>query len=188
MARPLKLAVLALAGAGLAAAQEAAEKPEPSEAWLWINFVLLALGLGYLAMKFLPSYFRSRSEEIQKGIADAQEQKRSAEARAAEVGARVSSLAADIEKLRTESQALMKSEGERIREATAAEIARLTQQGEMEIESALKTAQRELREFAAKLALDLAAERVRGRLDSETEAGLVDGFVSDLSVREASKN
>ena len=188
MARALRIAMLALAAAAFAAAQEAAEKPEPSLAWLWVNFVLLSIGLGYLLVRFLPPYFRSRTENIQKGISEAQEQKRSAEARAADIDRRVNSLAADIEKLGTESQALMKTEAARLREATAAEIARLTHQGQQEIEAALKTAQRELKQYAAGLALDLAAQRVRARLDAPTEAHLVNNFVDDLASREASKN
>ena len=55
----------------------------------------------------------------------------------------------------------------------------------MEIETAGKIAQRELKIYAAKLALDLAEQRIRGRLDPATEAGLIDDFVQDL---EASRN
>ena len=48
-------------------------------------------------------------------------------------------------------------------------------------------ATRELREYAAKLALDLAEQRIRTRLDAGTEAGLVDDFTKDLQ-QQGSKN
>jgi F0F1-type ATP synthase membrane subunit b/b' len=66
-------------------------------------------------------------------------------------------------------------------------IQKLNTQAQSEIESAGKTARRELRAYAADLALDLAGQRIRTRLDAGTEAGLVDRFVGDLQ-RQESKN
>jgi F0F1-type ATP synthase membrane subunit b/b' len=56
----------------------------------------------------------------------------------------------------------------------------LQQQAQQEIETAGKLARRELKGFAAKLALDLAEQRIRTRLDANAESGLVDDFVKDL--------
>jgi F0F1-type ATP synthase membrane subunit b/b' len=40
-----------------------------------------------------------------------------------------------------------------------------------------------LHAYAAKLALDLAEQRIRTRLDASTEAGLVEDFTKDLGSR-----
>jgi len=160
---------------------------EPGEIWRWANFVILAAGLGYLMAKHLPPYFQSRTGEIKKGISEAQQMKRDAEKRAAEMDAKLKSLAADVESFRANAATEMQREGERIRQDTAAQIQRLEDQAAVEIESATKTARRELKEYAADLALELAEQRIRVRLDGAAESALVDGFVSDLS-KQGSKN
>jgi len=160
---------------------------DPLAVWKWANFILLAAGLGYLIAKSVPPVFRSRSSAIQIGIVEAQAIKADAEKRAAAIDARMKSLGAEIETLRTQSKAEMQQEGERIRTETAAAIAKIEQQATFEIESAGKLAQRTLKEYAAGLALDMAEQRIRARMDASSEAALIDGFVSDLG-RQGTKN
>jgi F-type H+-transporting ATPase subunit b len=170
-------------------AQEA-EKPASKDemlVWRWANFVILAAGAAYLLGKHLPAFFKNRTASIQKDITEAQQQKLEAEKRAAEMDARLQSLGADIEKFRVESKVEMEQEGARIREETARQIEKLQKQAEQEIESKSNLATRELREYAAKLALDLAEQRIRTRLDASTEAQLVDDFTKDLQ-QQGSKN
>jgi F0F1-type ATP synthase membrane subunit b/b' len=64
---------------------------------------------------------------------------------------------------------------------------RLESQAAVEIESAGKVATRELKQHAADLALKLAEERIRTRMDSNSEAALIDNFVAELG-RQGSKN
>jgi F-type H+-transporting ATPase subunit b len=172
--------MLLFAGAVWLKAQESGGVPEVNVGWKWANFVILVAGLGYLLAKTLPPLFKSRTEEIQKGIAEARAIKQEADKRAAEVAARTATLGADIERFRVEAKAEMQQEGERIRQETAAQIARLEHQAEQDIEMTAKLARRELKSYAAKLSLDLAEQRVRERLDPATEQGLVDAFIQDL--------
>jgi F-type H+-transporting ATPase subunit b len=184
--RLLLLSVLAITGALTLAAQEGeakkegAEKAEPSATLKWANFGLLVLGLGYLVAKTLPPAFRARNEEITRGISEAQALKKAAENRAAEVDARMSTLGKEIERLRAESKVEMQQEGERLRQETSRQIARVDAQAQQEIESATKLARRELKAYAAQLALNLAEQRLRAKIDAGTEGGLVDGFIQDL--------
>ena len=152
-----------------------------------MNFAILAGGLGYLMSKHLPTFFSSRSAEIQKDISEAQKAKQDSDQRAAAIDKRVAGLGADIEAFRAKASAEMAQEGERIRKETAAQIRKIHDQAQIEIESAGKTARREVRLYAANLALDLAAQRLRSRLDASAEAGLVDNFIGDLRAQE-SKN
>lgn len=182
-------AVLSAAPAAYLHAQEPAAqetKPEADDTgWKWINFVILAAGLGYLIAKTMPAFFRARSNEIQKGIAEAQALKADAEKRAAQMEARLAALAGEIEKFRAEARSEMEQEGKRIAADTARQLQRVQQQVELEMETAAKTARRALQTYAAKLALDLAEQRIRARMDPLTEAGLIEDFVQDL---EASRN
>lgn len=162
------------------AAESTEHSGEVSPIWKWANFAILAVGLGYLMAKNLPGVFSSRTKEIQHGISEAQQMKQDAERRSAEMDARLNSLGADIEKFRTQSAAEMQQEGDRISRETAAQIKKIEQQAAVEIESVGKTARRQLKEYAAELALGLAEERLRGRMDNAAESALVDDFVRDL--------
>ncbi len=153
---------------------------ETSSVWKWANFAILAIGLGYLMAKTLPPLFRSRTGEIQKGISEAQQMKMDAERRSAEMDARLNAIGEEIERFREQSAAEMQQEGERIGRETAAQIKRIELQAEAEIESAGKAVRRQLKDFAADLALGLAEERLRARIDSATESALVDDFVRSL--------
>ena len=185
-----RLALIFVLCAAALSAEEKAAAPEESMTFKWINVALLVAGLGYLCAKTLPPFFRSRTAEIQQGIIEAQAVKKDAERRAAEVEAKLAALGAEIEKFRSRSNAEMEQEANRIREDTKRQIARMEQQAQAEIETASKIARRDLQAYAAKLALDLAEQRVRERLDRTADSVLVDDFVSDLvsSKSEASKN
>ena len=171
-------------------AQEQGEAPLTRDEWLvwkWANFAILAAGAAYVINKHAPSFFKSRTTDIQKDITEAQATKQDAEKRAAEMDARLKTLGAEIEKFRAQSKIEMEQEAARIRQETSHYIERMQKQAEQEIESAGNLAGRELREYAAKLALDLAEQRIRTRLDAATEAGLVEDFTKDLQ-QQGSKN
>ncbi len=167
------------------AKEEAGGELEVDPMLKWANFAILALGLGYMLVKLLPKNFAERTAAIQKDITEAQAVKRDAEARAAKVEAQVKSLGADIEKFRKESALEMAQEGERIRQETSAQIQRIGDHAAMEIESAGKIARRELRQYSSELALKLAEDRLRAKLDGATDAALVDEFVADLGRQAA---
>jgi len=183
------LVLLITTGATLAAAETEGGSDHFS-LWKWANFAILAVVLGYLMAKLLPPLFVSRTKEIQQGISEAQQMKQDAERRSAEMDARLNSLGTDIEKFRTQSAAEMQQEGDRIGRETAAQIKKIEQQAAVEIESVGKTARRQLKEYAAELALGLAEERLRSRIDGAAESALVDDFVRDLERKtvQGSKN
>jgi F-type H+-transporting ATPase subunit b len=178
MIRAIAMLVLT---AAIAAAQESSEAPgESNELFKWANFLILVAGLGYLIAKNLPPFFASRTAEIQKGILESQKIKREAEARASEVEARLAALGAEIEKFKATAHTEMEQEAARIREEATRHVAKLQQQAEQEVETAGKLARNDLKRYAAKLALDLAEQRIRTRLDAAAENVLVEDFVKDL--------
>lgn len=188
MNRLIAFLFVAVACFGQEAQNQAAQAGQDSnETWRWINFAILAVGLFYLLIKNLPPYFQARSESIRKDIAEAQKLKQESDLRAAEIDKKVAGLGAEIEAFRKQSIEEMDREGARIRQDTAAQIQKINDQVQVEIESASKAARRELRLYASNLSLDLAAQRVRARLDANSEAALIDNFIGDLKGRE-SKN
>jgi F-type H+-transporting ATPase subunit b len=153
---------------------------EPSKIWLWLNFLILAGVLGWLIKKNVGPYFRSRSEEIRKGVEDAGKQKADAEARAAAIEKRMASLGTDINDLRARATEEIDAEGERVKRETEHAIAKVQSQAEQEIVTAAKAARQELKVYAAELALELAEQKIRTRLTPEADAGLLHEFVADL--------
>lgn len=163
--------------------EEGEEGEEVSPIWRWTNFGILAVLLGIVLVKNLPTAFKSRTDEIQFEINEAQKQKTAAEKRAADMDARLRALGADIEKFKVEASAEMGREGERIRNETVAQIARVEQQATVEIDSAGKAATRQIKQYAADLALKMAEERIRSRMDHDAASGQVDRFIADLERR-----
>lgn len=145
--------------------------------WMWANFAVLVAGLGYLTVKSLGPYYRSRHEVIQKGIAEASEQKRSAESNLADMEKRLASIDREVARLRESSGAEFASEADRIRRDTEQQLVRLQRQTEYEIAAMGKHARQELKAYAAALAIDLAEQRVRSRMNPDMEERLVHSFI-----------
>ena len=166
--------------AGHEATSHEAASEGPSPIWAWANFAILAGALGYLIVKKGGPWFQSRSLAIRKGIAEAEEIRRNAEARAAEVDRRLAGLQTEIDSLRTNAHREQSAEAERIRQQAAADLARIQGHAAREIESAGKTARLELKRYAAQLAVDLAEQKIRRQMTPEVQAALIERFGRDL--------
>jgi F-type H+-transporting ATPase subunit b len=158
------------------------------EVWRWANFVLLVGGLGYLAAKFGGPFFQARSRKIRQEMVDAEEERKAAEKRAAEVDRRLANLESEIQALRAESQKEASSEQERMRQQTAAEMVKIRAHAEQEIAAAGKAARLELKKYSAELAVSLAGQKLRARVTPDTQEALVRGFVRDLDSSQAAVN
>lgn len=172
-------------GTGAAAHGEAEHKSSgPAEVsiwWKWANFAILAGGLGYLIAKNAPAYFASRNEEIRKGLQEGAELQREANARTAAMEARLQNLGAEIAELRTKAKADIAAEGDRIQAETRAVMAKIQAHAENEIASAAKNERAQLKTYAADLALKMAEEKLRGQLNSQVDAGLMQSFLKGLN-------
>ena len=181
--------VLLFAGLALAPCALPQEKPATAESeedkldgWKWINFLILAGGLTYVVARNAGPFFKARTAEIQKGITDAGELRRDAEARAGVVELRLANLGVEIERLRGEAHAEFSAEGVRIQRETTALLTKIHRHAEHEIVSMGTAAREELKVHAARLALELAERRVRAGMSGVVQARLVDGFVERLGT------
>jgi len=124
--------------------------------------------------------FRACSDEIQQALADAAKVKKDAEAKAASIEQRLKNLEVEIDNLRQSARAEAAAEGERIRQETERHLTRIQEQSTQEVVLMTRTARDELRKYSADLAVSLAAQRIRARMNPEVEQNLVDGFLDDL--------
>jgi F-type H+-transporting ATPase subunit b len=166
-----------------AANENHAEQGDPWIWWKWANFAILAVGLGYLIAKNVPPLFRKQSDEIQNALAESAKIKQDAAAYAAGVEARLANLQNEIQKLRETAHAEMTAEGERLRRETEHHVQRIREQSVQEMALMTRAAKEELRKYAAELAIGLAEQRIRFRMNPETQEQLVDGFLHDLHGR-----
>ena len=192
MRRSILTIVMGLALAACALPQEPAPGIEPKNDaeqgdpwiwWKWVNFLILAGGLGYLISKHAPPYFAQRSREIQEALLEGAKAKQSAEARAAIIEKRLAGLDREMQSLRQAASAETAAEGELLRRETESRLHRIQQQAAQEIELMTLAARQELRKYTALLALDLAEQRIHSRISKDVQEELVDGFLQDLRTR-----
>jgi F-type H+-transporting ATPase subunit b len=162
-------------------AEAVTEGEDGMQLWAWANFVLLAGGLVWVFRKNAVPYFTARAVGIRQGMMEADKARAAAEQRIAAVEARLARLGADIKALKDAAMAEEKSEHERVRQETAAELAKIRVHAEREIASAGKAARAELKRYSASLAVAGAVEKIRARMNPATQDALVHGFAHDLS-------
>jgi F-type H+-transporting ATPase subunit b len=148
--------------------------------WQALNFLILAVLLGWLIVKQGGPLLAARSKEIAEGLAAGEKAKAEADARAAQVQEKLSHLGTEIAAMRADAKEEREREAERIRRETQAEIARIHVQAEHEVESAGKQARLEVQRAAAKMAIELAETKVRARMSPEIQSALLQGFLNDL--------
>jgi F-type H+-transporting ATPase subunit b len=164
------------------------EQGDPWIWWKWANFAILAAGLGYLIGKHVPPLFRKQSEDIQKALAEAAKIKQEATAYAAGIEARLANLQNEIQELRANAHSEMTAESERIRRDTEHHVQKIREQSVQEMALMTRAAKDELRKYTAELAIGLAEERIRFRMNPETQDQLVNGFLHDLHDRVAGQD
>lgn len=182
------LLALALTGAYCIAQEHSAEgaakhegEGDPRIGLKWANFAILAGLMGWGMSKTLPAFFKSRSEEISKGIEEASKLKADAEAKAAHIEQRLSQLGVEIETLRAKAKQEMQMEADRIKRETETFLTKIHENGLADIEAASKRAKAELKAHAAGQAIDLAEQRIRAGI--QNGEGLVERFISDLGKK-----
>jgi F-type H+-transporting ATPase subunit b len=152
------------------------------EAAYWVavvlNFVLIALLLAWLIKKSVPGALRARGESIRKQMQDAQRASEDATRRLKEIEGRLNQLGTEISALQAEAVAQQQGEETRFKQAAAEEKERVLRSAQQEIASAATAARRDLRAYAAELAVNLAEKKIH--VDSAADQNLVRDFVDQL--------
>jgi len=167
--------------AGHEANQAHAEEEDGGlEIWKWANFLILAGGLGYLIGKNAGPFLAARSAGIRKDMEESARRRQEAEATAADVDRRLSTLESQIAALRAEAEKEMAAGANRIARQTEEDIAKVKAHAEAEIAIAGKGARAELKRYSGELAVGLAEQKIRARMTPNTQDGLVESFARDL--------
>jgi F-type H+-transporting ATPase subunit b len=142
------------------------------------NSGVLLFAIAFALWKYLPKIFRNRSETLQKELVAARLATEEANRRLAEVEARLLRLDSEIGAIRQQVEQEAVEDEKRIHAALEAERERIIVSAEQEIGAAQAAAQRDLKKFAADLAIDHAMRRIQ--LSNDTDRALVREFGKSL--------
>lgn len=143
------------------------------------NFALLALLIVLISKSRLPAMFRTRTGEIQRGITEARKASEDANRRLADVESRLARLDSEVAEMRTVAEKEAALEEQRILQAVEDDKRKIIDSANAEISAASKLAQRELKAFAAELAVSLAEKQIH--VDTNTDRALISNFVEELN-------
>lgn len=150
-----------------------------------INSGVLLFAIAFALWKYLPKIFRKRTEDLQKDLASARIATEDANRRLAEVEARLLRLDSEIDAFRQQVEQDSVQDEQRMHAAMEAERERIVASAEQEVAAAQATAQRELKKFAADLAIDNAMRRIQ--LSNDTDRALIREFGKTLGGNSGGK-
>ncbi len=148
--------------------------------WEWANFLILGAVLGYYGVKLGKPYFEGQTREINSGLEEARRRRTEADQRSEEVQRKLDNLGVDIENFRATVLAEQDAQADRMRKQAELDLQRVQATAEQQIESIGKQARLELRRHASRLALELAEQRVRERMNPAMQDALADQFAGNL--------
>jgi len=123
-----------------------------------INFAIIVLAVGFLLFRILPKTLRNRTAKVRTNIESARKMTEDAYARLSAIEAKLSGLDSDIAQIRAQVEVESREDEKRIKSSIKEESARIVAAAAQEMEAAAALARRELRHFAADLAIEEAAK------------------------------
>ena len=164
------------------------DKEAAARLFEYLNFAIVAGAILFALMKYLPKTFRAQREDIQHRLVDARTATEQANERLAAIEQRLSRLGEEIAAIGTQAEKDSFEDEARIKASLGTERQRIIEAVTRDIAAASSAAQRDLKRFAAGLAVDRAAQRIA--LTEDDDRALVLEFSQSLSkqARNGDKN
>jgi len=168
-------------GGGAAAAAAGDDHGSPlSIVWKWGNFILLFGGLAYYLRRPLREFLQTRARGIEEGLADGKRAQEEAEAKMTAIEAQLARMDQEIDGLKQQAARESDEERQRIIDSSRTEAERIVAVARREIEGLQRTARIELKAHVARLAVDLAEERLQRDLEPSQNQHIISRFVRSL--------
>ena len=150
--------------------------------WVFVifNFAVIAGVIGKYLIQYLPGMFRSRTASIKQSMEDARKASEEAQRRLGDIESKLSRLDVDIAAIRAEAEAVNKAEEARMQASIEEERRKVVLGSQQEIEAAAAQARRELKVYAADLAVSLAEKKIH--VDEDTDKALVRSFTEQINA------
>lgn len=176
------LLVLLLGAPAFAAAEEHAPELN-ADYWFdqLVKFVNLSLVVGllfFLLRKPVMAFFRTRARQIDENLTAAARAREEAERRLEAVKAEVAGIEAKIADSLTAARREGEAEKERIVRQAREEAERMLGAAEREIENRIRAGRKELKQYAAELAVEKAREEISRRITDAEDAALIERTIA----------
>jgi F-type H+-transporting ATPase subunit b len=161
------------------------EERAPVSGWVdflakTINFVILFGGLAFLLAKPLRKFLGELALSIRKTMEETENARREAEEQFELTKRRLQGLGAEVEVIRKDGEKTGAAEKERIQSLARAEAEKIKDFSRQEIEVHAQRISRELREYAADLAIAQAQAKIEKRLTPDMHSCLIDESIEGL--------
>jgi F-type H+-transporting ATPase subunit b len=166
------------------AAKEKNSEPPHEMLYKTINFLILVGGLAYVLRKPMAEFFNLRSASIQKGLDEGRKALEASQAQLQAVEEKLRGLEAEIAAFKDSALRDMEAERQRWKQSSAEEAARILESARAQMDTALRAAKLDLKNYAARQSVSLAEELIRTRLDDSDRRRLVTQFVATLASKE----
>jgi F-type H+-transporting ATPase subunit b len=178
----LPVATVALLLPQLAQASEGGEDKWGSLliAGKFFNLAVVIAVLVWVARKPLANFYASRTAAIREQLEEAQTARLEAEAKLAEMQARMGRLDDELKQIRATGEAEGQEDYRRLLSEAEADSAKIVDRARQEIHGMTRAAEIELKGYAADLAVKLAEDRIRGEMTDEDRGRLFATFVTKL--------
>ncbi|MCD6268546.1 MAG: ATP synthase F0 subunit B [Deltaproteobacteria bacterium] len=160
-----------------------AENPMPLlKDFLWriLNIAVLIWVIIKFAGKPVREFFANRSETLRKGVQEAQEAKAEAERIFTEYQAKLDGLEGELKAMEAKASLEAEREQERMRQETEILVAKLKQQARQMADQEVASAQRSLRNEAAKLAVEVAERLVKENVSDSDRQRMVENYLEKV--------
>jgi F-type H+-transporting ATPase subunit b len=145
-----------------------------------LNFLLLFGGLAYLLRKPMGKFLQDRSDSLEQRLREAKQSHEDAVERLTRVEARLVSLDGEVQAMQREAESEGQSLHQQLQDEAKQAAERQKHFTSQEIEMLTQNAIREIKEYAATLAGDLAQKRIQERMTEEYHSSLIDKSIENL--------
>ena len=148
--------------------------------WRILNIAILLWIIIKFAGKLVREFFSGRRDTLEQGVSEAQEAKVAAEKVFNEYQAKLASLKDELKAMEEKSRLETEREQERMRQETETLVAKLKQQARQMADQEVASAQRSLRNEAAKLAVEVAEKLVKENVDDNDRQRMVENYLEKV--------
>lgn len=145
-----------------------------------LNFAIYGAGLFFILKGALSAMFKSRKEELETLLAQAERDKAEGEAQMKEMEAKMAGLEGELAGILSKAEADAETEKQRVLEAAKAEASVILAQAQAEIGYQKRQAEQELRALVAELAVEGAAKRLEAQMQGPDAARALDRAIQQI--------
>ena len=154
-----------------------------SAVFKWINFAILAGGLGFVLRKPLAQFFTQRTASIQKSLDEGRKALEMTEAQLKAVEEKLKHFEEEMADFRAAALKDMDEEHARLRQSAALEASKIMESVRVQMDVASKQARLELRLYAAEQSVEMAKKMIVGQMDDSHQKLLASQFVARLGEK-----